>query len=265
MRLSKLILLFVVLCLLAASGSAMAGYAYGKIKHAADTNGTDPLAAAWTCDTTYDSETGVATVELAIDNLAQLVANPGLVTASWNNIVIDAQQEIVIDSLIMGLDADPAINLNFAVSGGTSGATFHILSAPLAFPTLANCQGIATAGVSVTDYLLTKNGATANGLFGGKFYQARYNTTSIYGDLVSGPIVIPAGGGTQTVSEDGALLDLGNVSGMQSEFFFNVSAKDQVSGTSSYAIVGTPVPEPSAVVALLTGLIGLTGAIRRRK
>ena len=255
----------IVLCLVAAAGPVMAGNAYGLYKHTTDSTGTDELATNWTCDTSYDSATGVATVQFTVDNLAELLATPGLVTASWSNIVIDAEQEITIDSLIMGLDGDPAINLNFAVSGGNSGATFHIVSTELAFPTLTNCVGIASAGVTVTDYLLMQDGATANGLFGGKFYEARYNASSIYGDLVSGPVVIPAGGGTQTVSENGTLQNLGTVSSMQSEFFFDVTAKDQVSGTSSYAIAGIPVPEPSGIIALISGLLGATAIIRRRK
>jgi len=254
-----------VLCLMIAAGPVMAGNAFGLYKHTTDTTNTDPLASTWTCDTSYDPETGVATVQFTVDNLAELLANPGLVTARWSNIVIDAEQEITIDSLIMGLDGDPAINLNFAVSGGNSGATFHIVSAALTFPTLTDCVGIASAGITVTDYLLTQDGATANGLFGGKFYEARYNTSSIYGDLVSGPVVIPAGGGTQTVSENGTLQNLGTVSSMQSEFFFDITAKDLVSGTSSYAIAGTEIPEPSGIIALVTGLVGTIAVIRRRK
>ena len=260
MRFSRLTLMFAVLCILAAAGAAYAGNAYGHLKHAVDTNNSDPLAAKWSCDTSFDPATKLATIEFTIDNLAQLLSTAGMVNASWSNIAIDDDGSM-IDNLQLGLDGDPVINLSFSVTAGNAGTTFHIISGLLGPLGLANADAAATAGVTVTDSLMTMNGATANGLLGGKFYRATYNGASTLPDLVNGPVVVPANG-TLTVSGTDPWQNVGAVNSMQSEFYFNLTASDLASGTSSFAVV--PIPEPGAMLALLTGLIGFAGIARRK-
>ncbi len=268
MKITRLALALVVLCLLVTSMALAQGNAYGHYKHNnVDPASTDPLAVNWLCETDWDSQTGVATIAFTIDNLAELIAANELVTANWTNITVDATEEIVIDSLSLGLEGDPAINLNFGVSGGKNGATFHIVAPLLTFPTLVNAQAVASATVTVTDYQLLRNGATANGLIGSKYYEARYNTSTVLYDLVQGPITVLA---TDPASysappDNGPVQAIGTVSSMQSEWWFNITARDNVSGTSSYAIVGDPVPEPSTLLALFGGLVGVAGIARRRR
>ncbi len=264
MRVSTLNCLLVVACVILATGPAMAGNAYGHYKH---DPGSDPLSDNWTCDTSYNPDTGEVSVGFTIDNMPDVISAGDTVLCSWSNITIDPVEEIYINSLQIGLMGDPEVDLVFGVTGGkTNVTTFHILSPLLEVQTHTDCIGYATAAVTVTDYLLLRNGATANGLFAGDFYEARYNTSAVYDDLVPGPISVGSTGtASATGSETGEVQSFGTVTSMQTEFAFNITPRDQVSGTSAFAIEGTIVPEPASAVALLSGVIGLLGVIRRRR
>jgi hypothetical protein len=155
-------------------------------------------------------------------------------------------------------DLEPFVNLNFAVQAGAADTSFDINSAVVSFSPLTNPQAYASAGVTLTS---DSGGATITGLLGdGRTYQARYNTSSVFSNLVNGFSV--AGNLTDTRSDrqpaSGFDTISGSVSSIQSEFKFILSAEDQASGTSRFEVT----PEPATLSLLALG--GLVFLRRRR-
>lgn len=156
-----------------------------------------------------------------------------------------------IESLKLTVAEDPEVGVEFGVRAGNSPMTFSffdVLSVSVVNPT-----GEASAAVTLTDR--GGGGATITGLFGGKTHRATYNSgATVFADLVSGF----SGSGSSTATEaTGSVSISGTLLGIESEFYFTLSAKDAASGTSTFSVT----PEP-ATVALL-GLGGL--ALLRRK
>lgn len=189
-----------------------------------------------------------------IRNPRAAVGVVGVVEPAWGgsgpSILVDRQVSIQTD-------VEPYVNLRFAVEANATDTTFDISSAVVSFSPLSNPQAYASAGVTLTSDV---DGATITGLFSGMNYQARYNGSTVYANLVAG-FSIP---GDQTVVHgerkpaSGYQTISGTVSSIQSEFNFTLSALDQASGTSRFEVI----PEP-ATLSLL-GLGGLA-MLRRRK
>jgi hypothetical protein len=181
----------------------------------------------------------------------------------FESLLVDSDQAIgsaVIEGLTLKLNADPEVGIEFGVRSGSLATTFNIMSDVVTFPPLANSVGYASAGITLTDRAVL--GAAITGLFdGGKVYQARYNGTSVFANLVSGFGIT---GGTLTTSEAkpgiGSELITDTLLGIESEFSFTLSARDSASGTSTFVV--TPIPEPATIAMLGFGALSL---IRRRK
>lgn len=167
-----------------------------------------------------------------------------------------------IDSLNLGLDGDPQVMLNFAVTAGNANTVFGLSSALVAFGSLTNPASFATAGITVTDN--DSNGGSATGLFAGsKSYQASYNGGNLFANLVSPVIAAPdsSGIGSERNPAVGTIPIPGSVTSIKGEFSFVLTANDSASGTSRFNVV----PEPSSVILALMAATGLYWAARRRR
>lgn len=152
---------------------------------------------------------------------------------------------------------DPQINLNFGVVAGASATTFSINSALLSFPTIPGATAVASAGVTASDR--NANGVTWTGLHaGGLGYKADYNSGSNYATGVSAVSTI-APFGNATGNQNFPLTNIGSTSNMSANWNFTLSALDAAEGTSTYTIV------PAPAGAMVLGVMGLAGAVRRRR
>ena len=175
----------------------------------------------------------------------------------------------IIDSLVLGLDADPGVSLSFAV---TAGATDTDILIPLAYvdfvnPTsLIDPKAYASAAVTLTD--INSNGASLTGLYaGGKAYQARYNAapTVVWDNILDG---LSAGVDMSTAGfarkpAAGREQIFGTLSRIEAEFYFRLSANDQASGTSRFDV--QPIPEPGTILLLGTAVLGCLGYRLRKR
>jgi hypothetical protein len=239
--------------------------------------------AALTCAFALLAQPTAARAEF-IGNLVEINVSAGGLTGSYQlNLPADenpffwsleAPIQIVADqnpatvlatvrSLNLVLDGDPQVVLNFAVTAGAANTNFSILSSLVSFSTLVNPPAIATAGVTVTDN--NSNGGSATGLFpGGKLYQATYNGSSTFADLVT-TVVTPANNSatnSETFPGVGLTPIPGGVTSIQTEFNFTLTARDSASGTSNFFLV---VPEPSTGLLALVGCVAVGLGLRRRK
>ncbi len=180
------------------------------------------------------------------------------VVVGWINPVADPDAETSVTYV-----QDPVINLNFSVQAGGNPTTFHIASALLTFPTIANAQGAASAAISVTDSL--GDGATLTGIGAtGGAYLAQYNgfaganppAGTTFAELH--PLITVAPFGTATASADvpmggGFAPIAAPVSDMSALVSFELTPFDLASGTSVYTII--PEPASLALVVLCGGLV----------
>jgi hypothetical protein len=185
-----------------------------------------------------------------------LPANPTSIKDSNGDVVATVKE------VTLATETDPAVSLGFFVTAGAVTTTFTISSPVVSFAPLSNQSGSASAGVTLTDN--DGDGASSTGLFAvDKAYEARYNTSSVFADLVS---PVSAGSfGTWTTSEHfpgaGTSPIAGSVSNILSQFSFTLSPNDSASGTSVFRIV----PEPSSMVLALVGGLALLWRARRRQ
>ena len=172
-----------------------------------------------------------------------------------------------IEDLVVELDGDPAVSLDFAVAAGNTPTLFTITSAMVSFPPRLNPTAFASAGVTLTDGApLPGDGASLTPVSPNTgLYQAMYNGGTIYANLFA-PLNL-LGPGTISASTDTGFQTIsGAVGDIQASFAFTLSADDSASGTSRFEIFGPLVPEPSTTVLLACGLIGwlaLDGRKRR--
>ena len=164
-----------------------------------------------------------------------------------------------ITKLEIEFDQDPYVALGFTVIADASDTTYTINSSVTAV-NLTNPQAYASAGITLTDNSPT--GATITGLYtDGKIYEARYNDTSVFADLVSGFSVSDS---TDTHSErkpaSGRTTSSDTVSTISSGFHFTLSARDGASGTSSFNVI----PEPATIGLLVAGGAAIVATRRRR-
>ncbi len=163
-----------------------------------------------------------------------------------------------LENLTLKIDSDPEVGIEFGLRAGSLATTYSVLSEIVVFDPLVNPTAYASAGVTLTDRY--SDGASILGLFGNnKVHQARYNSTSVFANLVNGFSIV---GGTLTNSE--AKPPVGNetifdtLTSIESEFWFKLSARDSASGTSTFVVV----PEPATIC--LMGIAGLA-FLRKQK
>jgi hypothetical protein len=159
-----------------------------------------------------------------------------------------------LDSLKLTVNSDPEVGVDFGFKSLSSTVTYSISDVVSFSDPLVNPIAYASAGVTLTDK--APLGATITGLFdGGKTYQARYNGSTVFANLVNG---FSVSGGTSIASEDAPSVQIiDTLTSIGSEFRFKLSAGDSASGTSNFVVV---VPEPATMC-----LLGLGGLLLRRK
>ena len=159
-----------------------------------------------------------------------------------------------IESLLIELDGDPAVDLQFAVNAGTEETTFTITSAIVSFPGIMNPQAFASAAITLTDgsSLPGDGGFVSVRAPNAGVYQATYNSGTVFQDLI-GTLTLDGPGSTSANFTSDLLTIPGMVTDIQSQFSFTLSAYDRASGTSRFEVV----PEPTSLAALLLGLGGL--------
>ncbi len=180
----------------------------------------------------------------------------------------DGQPLATIESLNVGYDADPIVDLAFSLRNSDLGnpTFFSITSTTISFGGINPATGVATASMSITNGIGGPAGVSSAGQFpGNKAYQARYstdsviNTGTVFANLVDSLSAVI--GTSQTEETNGGLFVAipGTIYMMESQYQFILSAGDQASGTSHFEIV----PEPATLGLLLVG--GLMVAARRRR
>lgn len=168
------------------------------------------------------------------------------------------------------LQADPIVSLSFDFANTANvDSNITVVSPLLSFAAINGAVARASADLTVTDSGTITGGAQGATLtpLGGKGYTAFYNggapqVGTEFANFFTGIEVLPASGpfgSTQTFHADtGPFVAVGNVFDASSRFQFSISAKDAVSGTSTFEII----PAPGA--AALLGLGSLV-ALRRRR
>ena len=229
-----------------------------------------PPSDQWTLD--CGGNDNRATIALSISNPDDVLAWGGLLTKTWGDPTgLDPTQFIslgdtgaVLQWLTVEVDADPVYNLHFSIRNKNPYTTIFSFSesieSTLPFPTI-DARGKASAGISITD--ANGDGATAVGQrSGGAFYEAYYNGSSVFASLISNPVSVSS---YDTVTANGSKpwTYIGPVSSINSQFEFSLTAYDLAAGTSTFVV--EPVPEPTTIIAMLTGLIGFAGFLPRRR
>jgi hypothetical protein len=168
-----------------------------------------------------------------------------------------------IDKLEVTLNADPQVDLEFAITNTslTNPISYDIATATILFDPIANAEAAALASVTLTQGAGSPDGASIAGLLDGKLYQARYstdginNTKTVFSSLVSG-FSFASGlsmDGSEGAPASGMTPLSSTVYMMESEFKFILSAGDQASGTSAFLI--TPEPASLAIMGLASLLL----------
>lgn len=158
---------------------------------------------------------------------------------------------------------DPIINMNFNVQAANQNTIFQVGSGLLSFPTINSAVGIASSAVTLTD--VNGNGATLSP-DGPSIYTSRYNGDfpggTLFANLLGNGLSagafqsahasdeFPGGGNYASINDP--------VVSMSTAWTFTLSAFDQASGTSTFAVV------PAPASAALLGLAGLVVSRRRR-
>jgi hypothetical protein len=176
--------------------------------------------------------------------------------------VLDHEVSILdgsIDRLKLTVNADPEVGIEFGVRANKK-QIFTILSDVVLFDPLVNPTAYASAAITLTDRGPTA-GATITGFFdGGKTYQARYNGSTVFANLVdSFGIPNSSGDKNEARGNESSMITINDtLTSIESEFHFTLSVNDSASGTSTFVVV----PEPATIALLGLGALSL---IRRKK
>jgi hypothetical protein len=169
-----------------------------------------------------------------------------------------------IQALTIQSDADPAVNLYFSVLASSTGV-FSISTGPVSITPIVNPQAYASAALTLTS---DSNGASAVGTFlgGTKSYEADYNGSNVFTDLVSnfsiGPNTSATNSDRYPLISPNTVTIPGTVSDMTTQFSFNLGTGEQASGTSRFELTA-PVPEPATMSLLVLG--GMAVLARRKR
>lgn len=168
-----------------------------------------------------------------------------------------------VTELELGVVGDPVVTLRFSLDSDDSSTVWTISSTVVNFSAIASPLAYASAAVTVTS---DSDGAVLTGQFAGnKAYEATYNGTVAFADLVSSinaPGDDSVTGRERSPAVSGWTSIATPVSSIQSEFKFTLTAGDSASGTSRFEVV---VPEPSGLAALAIGLVSVGGLIARKR
>ena len=194
---------------------------------------------------------------------------PGSGVMVWSS-PLEADHEILdgvghylgyVNSLECDYEGDPEVRLKFAIEAGDSETAFTIVpNMAVSFAAMTNPRALASASITVTS---GTNTAIATGQYpGGKAYTAIYNGLTNWAYLVDS-VTAPPG---NSVPGDGRRpvwpptydeVIPASVSSIQAAYNFKLTAGDEASGTSRFALT----PEPATLG--LMGL-GLAMLLRRR-
>jgi MYXO-CTERM domain-containing protein len=176
--------------------------------------------------------------------------DPELGGWSWSGLGIPLGEVASLDQATLEIIGDPQITLNFAMTAFALDTTVTISSAVLSFSPFVNPDGLASAGLTLTE----SNGdtATLTGLGGsGNAYVANYNTPpgTLFAEFVPQLYVSQEYGSTSGSGSTGWLPIADTVTSMQAQYNFLLTAGDQASGTSVFVII----PEPAGLALLALG------------
>lgn len=170
-----------------------------------------------------------------------------------------------ITDLTLSYIQDPQVTFGFTVQAGAFDTTFSLTSGLLSFPALDPAEGLASAGLLITD--TNSNGATLTGLHtGGGAYAAQYNGLAPGGttftELLTSSLIATTDG-TNSANQEFpggglfAAIDV-PVTNISAQFSFLLTAGDLASGSSNFNVV----PAPGGVALLI---LMLTGVARKRR
>lgn len=158
-----------------------------------------------------------------------------------------------IDGLSIGVKADPVIDFGFSARSANGETHFAFSSASLIInPALAAGAQASARATVITD----EDDYVVSGDFGNKVYRSVYNGGTVFKDLVSAPVYEYA----KEIAP--SQLIPYQVSSMQAQWGFILSAGGEASGTSHFEIMGDVVPEPASVLLLGLGAFAL---LRKRR
>lgn len=181
----------------------------------------------------------------------------GTYTWSWSTGAHALGSVATLNSANLTIVGDPQIALGFALTAGEADTTVTVTTATLSFASLADPNGAAFASVT-----LTRNGATHTATLTGNGYAGSAYTAYLSGTPWDESPYLPYLETTTSTSlsdgTGGFLPISGMVSSIQVQYSFVLSAGDQASGSSNYAII----PEPASLALLAASGLML---LRRRR
>jgi hypothetical protein len=150
--------------------------------------------------------------------------------------------------------ANPQVNVNFSVIGGSTPGQFTITSALVSFPTINSATGQVNVGINLTDR--TPAGASLTNVAGNAGKSTSWlnglppsvgGTGSLFRELFSQNLIIGGGSISDTDQTAGFEPTYANVSSISGQIHFALSARDLASGSSTFIVT----PEPASLLMFL--------------